>query len=57
MQYKAMQAAGQIPTIALLATSTTSGMAVNAHTGANGGQPDDPTGQKTLRWQYSFWGD
>ncbi|XP_061081123.1 splicing factor U2AF 65 kDa subunit-like isoform X2 [Conger conger] len=28
MQYKAMQAAGQIPTIALLATSTTSGVAV-----------------------------
>ncbi|KAJ8389106.1 hypothetical protein AAFF_G00123120 [Aldrovandia affinis] len=28
MQYKAMQAAGQIPTIALLATSTTGGVAV-----------------------------
>ncbi|KPP63759.1 Splicing factor U2AF-like [Scleropages formosus] len=28
MQYKAMQAAGQIPTIALLATSTSSGVAV-----------------------------
>ncbi|XP_006635146.1 splicing factor U2AF 65 kDa subunit isoform X2 [Lepisosteus oculatus] len=28
LQYKAMQAAGQIPTIALLATSTTSGVAI-----------------------------
>ena len=29
----------------------------DSHTGANGGQPDDQASQKTLCWQYSFWGD
>jgi hypothetical protein len=55
MQYKAMEAAGQIPATALLPTMTPDGLAVTPNASACGWEPDDKTGQTSLCGQHPFW--